>query len=73
MLILSLVCLGNGYASGRISYRQASTYRRCHTYYVTVLVFVCLYVRKTLAVASTAIYIEAISIKPRLILMDSLV
>ena len=49
MLILSLVFLGNGYVSGRISYVQASTYCLWHTYYITVLVFVCPYVRTTLA------------------------
>ena len=49
MLILSLVFLENGYASGRLSYGQGSTYRPRHTYYVTVLVFVCLYVCTTLA------------------------
>ena len=42
VLILYLVLSGNGYAPVRISYRQASTYRPSHTYYVTVLVFVCL-------------------------------
>ena len=49
VLILSLVRLGNGYASGCLSYGQASAYRLLHTYYVTVLVFVCLYVCTTLA------------------------
>ena len=34
---------------GRLSYGQASTYRPCHTYYVTILIFVCPYVRTTLA------------------------
>ena len=48
MSILSLVRLGNGYAYGRLSYKQASTYRPRHMYYVTVLVFVCPYVRTTL-------------------------
>ena len=48
--ILSLVRSGNGYTSGCLSYVQASNYRPCHTYYVTVLVFVCPYVRTTLAV-----------------------
>ena len=48
--ILSLVRLGNGYMSGRISYIQDSTYRPRHTYYVTVLVFMCPSVRMTLAV-----------------------
>ena len=47
--ILSLVRSGNGFASGRLSYGQASTYRPRTTYYVTVLVFVCLYVCTTLA------------------------
>ena len=49
VLILSLVRLGNGFASGRLSYGQASTYRPRPTYYVTVLVFVCPYVRAQLA------------------------
>ena len=49
VLVLSLVRLGNGFASGRISYGQASTYRPRPTYYVTVLVFVCLYICTTLA------------------------
>ena len=49
MSILSLVRLGNVYASGRHSCGQASMYRPCHTYYVTILVFVCLYVHTTLA------------------------
>ena len=40
---------GNGYASGRIFYGHASTYRPRHTYYVTVLVFVCMYIRTALA------------------------
>ena len=44
VLILFLICLGDGYASGRISYGKASTYRPRHTYYVTVLVFVFPYV-----------------------------
>ena len=48
MSILSLVRSGNGFASGRLSYGQASTYRPCPTYYVTVLVFVCPYVCMTL-------------------------
>ena len=47
--ILSLVVLVNCYASGRLSYRQASTYRPCYTYCVTVLVFVCPYVCTTLS------------------------
>ena len=42
--IYSLVRSGNGFASGCLSYVQASTYRPCHTYYVTVLVSVCPYV-----------------------------
>ena len=46
--ILSLVRSGNGFASGHLSYRQASTYRPRTTYYVTVLVFVCMYVWTTL-------------------------
>ena len=50
MQILSLVSSGNGYASGRISYGQVSAYRPRHMYYVTVLVFVCPFVRTTLAV-----------------------
>ena len=50
MLILSLVRSGNGFASGRLSYGQASMYHPRPTYYVTVLVFVCLYVCTTLSV-----------------------
>ena len=49
VLILYLVRLGDGFASGHLSYRQASTYRPCHTYYVTVLVFLCPYVSTTLS------------------------
>ena len=49
MSILSLVRLGNCFAYGRLSYGQASMYRPRPTYYVTVLVFVCLYVYTTLA------------------------
>ena len=45
--ILSLVRLGNGFASGRLSYRQAFTFHPLSTYYVTVLVFVCLYLCTT--------------------------
>ena len=47
--ILSLVRSGNGFTSGRLSYGKDSTYRPHPTYYVTVLVFVCPYVRTTLA------------------------
>ena len=43
--ILSLVLSGNGYASGRLSFGQASTPPPRHTYHVTVLVFVCPYIR----------------------------
>ena len=50
VLILYLVSLGNGYASGHISYGHDSTHRPRHTYYVTVLLFVCPYVRTTLVV-----------------------
>ena len=50
MSILSSVHLGNSFASGRISYGQASTYRPCPTYYVTVLVCVCPYICTTLAI-----------------------
>ena len=49
MSILSLVRSGNGFASGRLSCRQASTYCPRPTYYVTVLVFVCRYICTTLA------------------------
>ena len=42
---LYLVCSGNGYASGRLSYGQASTYHLHHKYYGTVLVFLYPYVR----------------------------
>ena len=48
MSILSLVRLGNGYTAGSISYGQASTCRPCHTYYITILVFVCPYVHTAL-------------------------
>ena len=48
MSILSLVHSGNGLASGRLSYGQASTYRPHPTYYVNVLVFVCPYVHMKL-------------------------
>ena len=34
MSILSLVCSENGFASGRLSYEQDSTYRPRPTYYV---------------------------------------
>ena len=47
--ILSLVRSGNSFASGRLSYGQASTYRPRPTYYVTVLVFLFPYVCTTLA------------------------
>ena len=46
--ILSLVRLGNGYASGHLYYEQASRYCTRNTYYVTVVVFVCPYVNMTL-------------------------
>ena len=49
MSILSLVRSGDGFASGRLSYGQASTYRPRPMYYVNVLVFVCLYVCTTLS------------------------
>ena len=49
MSIFSLVSSGNGFTSGRLSYGHASTYRPCPTYFITVLVFVCLYVCTTLA------------------------
>ena len=52
--ILYLVRLGNGYASGRLSYGQASAYRPRHMHYVTVLVFVCPYVRTTLESADSS-------------------
>ena len=45
---LSLDFSGNEYASDRISYRQTSTYRPHHMQYVTVVVFVCPYVRTVL-------------------------
>ena len=47
--ILYLVRSGNGFASSRLSYGQASKYRPRPTYYITVLVFVCLYVCTTLS------------------------
>ena len=46
--IFSLVRPGNGFTSGRLSYGQASAYRPRPTYYITVLVFACLYVCTTL-------------------------
>ena len=49
ILILYLVHSGNGFTSGCLFYGQASMYRPCPTYYVTVLVFVCLYVCTTLS------------------------
>ena len=49
MSILSLVCLGNGYTTGHMTYGQASTYCPRNTYYVTVLLFVYLYVHTPLA------------------------
>ena len=49
VLILYLVRSGNGFASDRIPYGQASTYRPHPTYYVTVLVFMFLYVCTTLS------------------------
>ena len=54
MSILSLVRSGNGFASGRLSYGQACTYRPRPTYYVTILVFVCLYVCTTLSSISSS-------------------
>ena len=51
--IFSLVCSGNGFASGRLHYGQASTYRPRPTYYITVLVFVCLFVCTALACSTT--------------------
>ena len=50
VLILSLVRSGKGFASGRLFYGQASTYRPCPTYYATILVFLCPYVRMTVAI-----------------------
>ena len=47
--VLSLVSSGNGFASGRVSYGQTSTYLPCHTYYVIALSFVCPYVCTKLA------------------------
>ena len=41
---------GNGFASGRLSYVQAFNFYPCPRYYVTVLVFVCLYVCTTLTI-----------------------
>ena len=49
VLILFLVCSGNGYRSERISYIQTSTCIPHNTYYITVVVFVCSYVCTTLA------------------------
>ena len=49
MLILYVVHSGNGYVSVRLSYGQAYTYRPCHTYYVTDLVFLFPYICTTLA------------------------
>ena len=44
-LILYLVRLVNGCMSGHLYFGQASTYRPWHTYLVTVLLFMCLYVQ----------------------------
>ena len=52
VLILSLVRLGNGFASGLLSYIKASTNRPLHTYYVTILLFVCPNIRTTLATST---------------------
>ena len=49
MSILSLVRLENGFVSGHLSYGQAFKYCPRPTYYVTNLVFLCLYVCTTLA------------------------
>ena len=49
VLILYLARSGNGYTSDRISYIQTSTCRPCHTFHVTVVVFVCMYVCTTLS------------------------
>ena len=46
--IFYLVRSGNGFASGRLSYGQAFTFHPHPTYYVTVLVFVCMYICTTL-------------------------
>ena len=46
--ILSLFRSRKGFASGRLSYGKASTYRPYPTYYVTVLVFVCTSIPTTL-------------------------
>ena len=46
--IFSLVRSGNSFASGRLSYGQAFMFHPRPTYYVTVLVCVCLYVCTTL-------------------------
>ena len=48
MSIISFVLSVNGFASGRLSYGQAFKFHPRPTYYVTVLVFVCLYVCTTL-------------------------
>ena len=64
VLIFSLERLGNGFVSGRLSYKQASTYRPRPTYYVTVLVFVCLYERTTLASIFSSENISHPSIMP---------
>ena len=50
--ILYLFCSANSYASRRLSCEQASIYCPCHTYYITLLVFVCLYVHTSLATTS---------------------
>ena len=49
VLIMYLAHLGNIYMSDCLSYRQIFTRRRCHMVYVTVVVFVFLYVNMTLS------------------------
>ena len=49
MSILSLACLGNGYAFDHISYRKTSTCCPLHKVHVIVVVFVYLYVRTAFA------------------------
>ena len=64
MSIFYLVRLENGYVSSRLSYGKASTYRPRHTYYINVLVFVCLYVRTALANTVDAYFFQSETEEP---------
>ena len=58
--ILSLDCLVSGYTYGRFYYKQASMCHPCHKYYITVMVFVCSYIRTTLAHSCTTVWFGVI-------------